>query len=715
MTSQNTIRIRAYLHQLTQEQGHPPSHAKVILCQYSLAGSLFYDGHIQEALDYYLRVLDGHSKAAPATRCLSAVEIATLHQHMGVIHYAQDDYQKAVNSFRTALSICGRFLRQTDDEILKDLRHALDVAEADLREYSNCLEAFQRILLVLLQDNVYYNSSPRQRSMAVSLCRMAIQNYQGRDTKQALELVEESMAVVRDLLPDMTDIDDDDESSSDIHADQTEQTIAIASALHRASLLHSLIGSKEEAVRYLEESSRIYTRVQGYRDEDKSVTFGELGDSYFELERFDLALDAYENCIDALRDLGFSNEYYQTKGLHIHFNMSSIHFLNSDYESALRNCQEIIELYKYKQNATMEDSLTTSSELKSADKSLTAVIMMALSNMGTANLKLGAPSEALKCYEELLKFQLEKMGEKNLHVANTFFNIGLAHQCKGEFALAARAYDRAIDIREKLLGRSDGGIASVMNSKANACKSTGRSGHGEAMKYYLMSLMIRKSEAEQKPEETAIVLSNMGILCREVKDHDMAIECFEDALHHIKYNKGGQDHPCVGMALNGLGNVYLEKRDFTKARMYYEASLEAKKKTVGIRHKAAARTLINLGRLRRLDGEFSGALNAFTIALETWISAVAFEDIGTANLLVDIGKVHWFSKDYAKATYCFFETSKLLTLLDIAPSHKLWGEYMKYMAKCKHKLQKHGLQPIRCDSLDRFIPYRVASEALPMV
>lgn len=713
MASQSTIRIRVYLHQLIQEQGHPPSHVKVILCQYSLAGSLFYDGYIQEALDFYLRVLDGHSKILPATSsCLSVVEIATLHHHMGVIHYAQDDFQKAVLSFQEALSIYGRFLGQTDDEILKDLQHALKVAEADLEQYSNCLQAFQRILLALLQDNLYYNSSPRQRNMAVSLCRMAIQNYQGRDTKQALDLVEESMAVIRGLLPDFTD-DNDDEL--DIPTDQVEQSIAIASALHKASLLHSLIGSKEEAIRYLEESSKIHTRVRGYRHEDKSVTFGELGDSYFELERFDLALDAYENCMDALRDLGFSHEYYQTKGPHIHFNMSSIHFINSDYESALRNCQEIVELYKYKQNAA-EDSSSASSESKSVDDSFSGkVVLMALSNMGTANLKLGIPSEALKCYEEVLKIQLEKLDDNNLQVADTFFNIGLANQCKGEFALATNAYDRAIEIREKIIRQGDGGIAAVMNSKANAYKSTGRSGHGEAMKFYLMSLMIRKSEAKKKPEEIAIVLSNIGILCREVKDHDMAIECFEDALHHMKYDQGEQDHPCIGIALNGLGNVYLEKRDFTKAKMYYEASLEAKKKAVGIRHKTAARTLINLGRLRRLDGEFSSALEAFSLALETWISVVAYEDIGTANLLVDIGKVHWFSKNYAKAASCFLETSKVLTMLDIAPSHKLWGEYMKYMAKCKHKLEKHGLQPVRCDSLNRFMPCRAASEALSMV
>ena len=154
--------------------------------------------------------------------------------------------------------------------------------------------------------------------------------------------------------------------------------------------------------------------------------------------------------------------------------------------------------------------------------------------------------------------------------ATSLNNLALLLQDQGDLAGARPLYERALAIREKVLG------------------------------------------AEHP--DTATSLSNLAILLQAQGDLAAARPLYERALA-IREKVLGPEHPDTATSLNNLASLLQAQGDLAGARPLYERALAICEKVLGAEHPDTATSLSNLARLLQAQGDLAGARPLYERAL----------------------------------------------------------------------------------------------------
>jgi len=143
---------------------------------------------------------------------------------------------------------------------------------------------------------------------------------------------------------------------------------------------------------------------------------------------------------------------------------------------------------------------------------------------GLRQAKVGAWSEALRCWENALEIRTQVLGETHLDVANTWNNIGIAQGKLDLIPDAIESLQRALAIRIEHLGREH--------------------------------------------EEVATTLHNIGNIFQQGNDLEAAVKCFcESKQLHEKLL--GPNHVQVARACVAMGHTYYQAGEYKDAREAY--------------------------------------------------------------------------------------------------------------------------------------------------
>ncbi|NEQ09701.1 MAG: tetratricopeptide repeat protein [Moorea sp. SIO4E2] len=86
----------------------------------------------------------------------------------------------------------------------------------------------------------------------------------------------------------------------------------------------------------------------------------------------------------------------------------------------------------------------------------------------------GKYSEAIPLAERALEIRQEVLGEEHLDVATSLNNLALLYKSQGRYAEAEPLYQQALALRKKLLGEDHPHVATSLNNLALLYKSQGR-------------------------------------------------------------------------------------------------------------------------------------------------------------------------------------------------------------------------------------------------
>lgn len=130
--------------------------------------------------------------------------------------------------------------------------------------------------------------------------------------------------------------------------------------------------------------------------------------------------------------------------------------------------------------------------------------------------------------------------------------------------------------------------------------------YGEARRFYEQVVAIAERFIGPEHFETAVGLSNLGGLLREMGDLDAARALNERAVK-ISEATAGPDHPNTAMSLNNLAIVLKVQGDFEAAQRLYERALAIDEKAMGPDDILVAGDLNNLGNLLIAKGDAPAA------------------------------------------------------------------------------------------------------------
>ncbi len=153
-----------------------------------------------------------------------------------------------------------------------------------------------------------------------------------------------------------------------------------------------------------------------------------------------------------------------------------------------------------------------------------------------------------------------------------------------------------------------------------------------ARPYYERALAIREKVLGPDHPATAGSLNNLGMLHQAIGDLAGARLYLERALA-IWEKVLGPDHPATALSLNNLGALLQDLGDLAGARPYIERALAIRKKVLDPDHPDTATSLNNLGALLQAMGDLAGARPCLERALAIWEKALGPDHPATATSL----------------------------------------------------------------------------------
>ncbi len=194
--------------------------------------------------------------------------------------------------------------------------------------------------------------------------------------------------------------------------------------------------------------------------------------------------------------------------------------------------------------------------------------------------------------------------ERGLLGASLRHHQGMVIRTQGDYDAALADNERALAIREEVLGPSHPEVAASLNAVANVQRDRGQ--------FDQASAALRR-----------------------------ALEIRQEAL--------GPDHPAVATALNDLAVLEQSRGKYAEAQSYFERALRLMEATYGADSLDVAKTLNNLGRVQHMSGNYGAAQDHLERALAIRERRLDPNHLDIATSLQYLGLLHLVRGDRLRA------------------------------------------------------------------
>src|SRR6266436_4992844 len=236
---------------------------------------------------------------------------------------------------------------------------------------------------------------------------------------------------------------------------------------------------------------------------------------------------------------------------------------------------------------------------------------------------------------------------------------------RAAYSAAQPLCERALAIREKVLGPEHPDTASGLNNLASLLRDQGDLAGARSL--YERALAIREKVLGPEHPDTASVLNNLACLLRAQGNLSGARPLHERALA-ISEKVFGPEHPDTASGLNNLAFLLQSQSDLAGARPLYERALTIHEKALGPEHPDTAASLSNLARLLGKTGDTEEAEALFKRAIAIGERALAREHALTQRWCSHYARLLFDTERPAEAL-CFAQTALETHEATSGPNH----------------------------------------------
>jgi tetratricopeptide (TPR) repeat protein len=240
-----------------------------------------------------------------------------------------------------------------------------------------------------------------------------------------------------------------------------------------------------------------------------------------------------------------------------------------------------------------------------------------------------AYSAARLLYERALAIREKVLGPEHPDTATSLNNLALLLQTKSDLAGARPLHERALVIREKTLGPEHPATAMSLNNLASLAQA--EADLAGARPLFERALAIREKVLGPEHPETARSLNNLALLLKGQGDLARAQPLYERALA-IREKVLGPEHPETATNLNNLALLLKGQGDLARAQPLYERALAIREKVLGPEHPQTARSLNNLAHLLQAQRDLARARPLHERALAIFEKTLGTEHPHAANV-----------------------------------------------------------------------------------
>jgi len=246
----------------------------------------------------------------------------------------------------------------------------------------------------------------------------------------------------------------------------------------------------------------------------------------------------------------------------------------------------------------------------------------------------GDYDEAARQYQRALDIS-ERLGNQAI-MASTYIQLGVLAYLRGDYDEAARQYQRALDINERLGHQA--GMASTYHGLGMLAQYRGD--YDEAARQYQRALDINERLGDQADMATSY--HGLGVLAHRRGDYDEAARQYQRALDI--FERLG-DQADMATSYHGLGVLAQDRGDYDEAAREYQRALDINERLGN--QAGLASTYHQLGRLAQNRRDYDEAARQYHRALD--INERLGEQAGLATSYGQLGVLARDRGDYDEA------------------------------------------------------------------
>ena len=301
-----------------------------------------------------------------------------------------------------------------------------------------------------------------------------------------------------------------------------------------------------------------------------------------------------------------------------------------------------------------------------------------------------------KCYLDSIEARIKQEGE-NLEVASLLDLITDLLQQMALYGSALPFAQRALAIREKILGPNDPDVASTINNIAAIYRDQGE--YEKALPLLQRALSIQQQATVPNYREIATNLNNLATLYIDKGKYIEASLLYKQALSILEQTLH-PDHPAVGTNLSNLAVLYLHQGKYEEALPILQRALAIKEKALGPAHPSVARSLSNIAELYTEQGKYEEALPLLKRALAIREKVLGPDHPNVAVSLSNIAGLYVRQGKYEEALPIFRRALTIqekalepnhpdiaLILANIADLFEKQGKYEEALQLCQRAME----------------------------
>ena len=207
---------------------------------------------------------------------------------------------------------------------------------------------------------------------------------------------------------------------------------------------------------------------------------------------------------------------------------------------------------------------------------------------------------------------------------------------RGAYLEARPLYERALAIREKVLGPEHPDTATSLNSLASLLQAQGDLAGSRPL--YERALAIREKVFGPEHRYMALSLNSLASLLQDQGDLAGSRPLYERALA-ICEKVFGPEHPYMALNLNSLGDLLYAEGDLAGSRRLVERALAIRETVLGPEHPDTAMSLCNLAYVLQAQGDLAAARPLVERALAIDEKVLGPEHVNTATDLSNMARL----------------------------------------------------------------------------
>ncbi len=277
--------------------------------------------------------------------------------------------------------------------------------------------------------------------------------------------------------------------------------------------------------------------------------------------------------------------------------------LAQSHKVVIKRADSLISITEYDKAEALLNTLTDKgSEFEKAITQTSKGFLFL--NKGRYELALENLQQALNRFQTARKLETPEG-------ARCLSTLGLVYGSTGKYKQAEENHLIALQIREKLFGKSSEEVAASYNDLGLIYFETDPD---QSLEYLEKALETYNKIPGDNNPKIAIANTNIGFAYRKLELFGDAIVNFESArtLWEKIYPNG---HPNQALVLSYLGQTYSLMKDYKAALDYYEKSLALYKKSYGQKHPDIANAYNQLGILKLEQKNYKDAIGDFQKAI----------------------------------------------------------------------------------------------------